>query len=58
MKSLIEVKSSQKGSMQSLLLFMTEKNTKGLRIFMENFNSFQEITIIPLYGAGYFLKTS
>jgi uncharacterized protein len=54
----VEVKSSQKGSMQSLLLFMKEKNTKGIRISMENFNSFQNITIIPLYAAGYFLKTS
>lgn len=54
----VEVKSSQKGSMQSLLLFMKEKNTKGIRISMENFNSFQDITIIPLYAAGYFLKTS
>ncbi len=53
----VEVKSSQKGSMQSLLLFMKEKNTKGIRISMENFNSFQDITIIPLYAAGYFLKT-
>ena len=54
----VEVKSSQKGSMQSLLLFMKEKNSKGIRISMENFNSFQDITIIPLYAAGYFLKTS
>ncbi len=54
----LEVKSSQKGSMQSLLLFMKEKNTKGIRVSMENFNSFQDITIIPLYAAGYFLKTS
>lgn len=53
----VEVKSSQKGSMQSLLLFMKEKNTKGIRISMENFNSFQNITIIPLYAAGYFFKT-
>ena len=54
----VEVKSSQKGSMQSLLLFMKEKNTKGIRVSMENFNSFQDITIIPLYAAGYFLKTN
>jgi predicted AAA+ superfamily ATPase len=54
----VEVKASEKGSMQSLLLFMKDKNTKGIRISMENFNSFQDITIIPLYAAGYFLKTS
>jgi hypothetical protein len=34
------------------------ENTKGIRISMENFNSFQDISIIPLYAAGYFLKTS
>ncbi len=53
----VEVKASQKGSMQSLLLFMKEKNTQGIRISLENFGTFQNITIVPIYAAGYFLKT-
>ncbi len=51
----VEVKASQKGSMQSLLLFMKEKNTTGLRISLENFSNLQKISIIPLYAAGHFL---
>ena len=54
----VEVKASQKGSMQSLLLFMKEKNTKGLRVSLENFDNFQDISIIPLYATGYFIKNS
>lgn len=53
----VEVKASQKGSMQSLLLFMKEKNTQGIRISLENFGAFQDISIVPIYAAGYFLKT-
>ncbi len=52
----VEVKASQKGSMQSLMLFMKEKNTKGLRVSLENFGAFQDISIVPLYAVGYFLK--
>lgn len=40
------------------LIFVIYERKKGIRISMENFNSFQDITIIPLYAAGYFLKTS
>jgi uncharacterized protein len=54
----VEVKASQKGSMQSLLLFMKEKKSKGIRVSLENFGSFQDISIIPLYAAGFFLKNS
>jgi uncharacterized protein len=52
----VEVKASQKGSMQSLLLFMKEKNSKGVRVSLENFGIFQDISIVPLYAAGYFFK--
>lgn len=52
----VEVKASQKGSMQSLILFMKEKNTKGLRVSLENYGAFQDISIVPLYAVGYFLK--
>ena len=53
----VEVKSSNKGSMQSLFLFMKEKNTKGIRVSLENFSNLNNIEIIPIYGAGYFLKS-
>ena len=47
----IEVKSGTKGSMQSLYLFLKEKNVKnGCRISLENFSTLQQLLIIPLYA--------
>lgn len=47
----IEVKSSGKGSMQSMYQFLKEKKyNKGIRISMENFPKINEIQIIPLYA--------
>ena len=47
----IEVKSSQKGSMQSMYRFMEEKKRKkGIRISLENFSQIGNILIIPLYA--------
>ena len=49
----IEVKSGGKGSMQSLRLFMKEKNIeRGIRTSLENFGSYENIDIYPLYAAG------
>jgi len=49
----IEVKSRKKGSMRSLHLFLTEKKSKyGIRCSTENFNTMDNIKIIPLYWAG------
>ncbi len=49
----IEVKSSGKGSMQSMHLFLKEKkSTKGIRISLENFSKINEIQIIPLYAVS------
>ena len=49
----IEVKSGSKGSMQSLHLFMNEKKSKkGIRVSLENYNSFEKIEIVPLYGVS------
>lgn len=49
----IEVKSGTKGSMQSLRIFMDLKKTeKGIRISQENFLSFQNIEIYPLYAVS------
>ncbi len=49
----VEVKSSGSGSMQSMHVFLHQKNRKkGLRISLENFGSIGDIDIIPLYAFG------
>jgi hypothetical protein len=53
----IEVKSGTKGSMQSLYLFLKEKNIKkGVRVSLENFSEYQNIIVIPMYGVGDFVR--
>ncbi|MDR2684656.1 MAG: ATP-binding protein [Prevotellaceae bacterium] len=53
----VEVKSGTKGSMQSLFLFLKEKNCKyGIRSSLENFGKFDNIMIYPLYSIGNILK--
>lgn len=48
----IEVKSGKKGSMQSLFLFLNEKNkSKGLRLSLENFSVIPQVDILPIYAA-------
>jgi predicted AAA+ superfamily ATPase len=47
----IEVKSGTKGSMQSLYLFLEEKNIAfGIRISSENFGKIDKVKILPLYA--------
>ena len=47
----VEVKSGTKGSMQSLFLFLEEKNCgRGIRISNENFSAFDSIEIFPMYA--------
>jgi predicted AAA+ superfamily ATPase len=49
----IEVKSGTQGSMQSLRLFMKEKNIeRGVRTSLENFGRYEDIDIYPLYAIG------
>jgi hypothetical protein len=49
----IEVKAGTKGTMQSMFLFLAEKEQQfGIRCSMENFGEFQNIKIYPLYAAG------
>ncbi|MDR2922457.1 MAG: AAA family ATPase [Treponema sp.] len=49
----IEVKSGTQGGMQSLRLFMKEKNIKkGVRTSLENFGCRDDIDIYPLYAIG------
>jgi predicted AAA+ superfamily ATPase len=49
----IEVKSSQKGRMRSMQLFLQERNaTCGIRISCENFARYGSIITIPLYAVS------
>ena len=49
----IEVKSGTQGSMQSLRLFMKEKNiARGVRVSLENFGHYEDIDVYPLYAIG------
>ena len=49
----VEVKAGTKGAMQSMFLFLSEKQRqKGIRCSMENFDEFQNFEIFPLYAAG------
>ncbi len=49
----IEVKAGTKGSMQSLYLFLNEKNIKtGIRISQENFSMYNNIKVFPLYAVA------
>ncbi len=54
----IEVKSGTKGSMQSMNLFMeTKKITKGVRVSQENFSSYNNIDVYPLYAVSNILNS-
>lgn len=49
----VEVKSGRRGSMQSLHLFLKEKNLQqGIRFSLENFGDYQNIRTIPIYAVS------
>jgi len=49
----VEVKAGTKGSMQSMFLFLAEKQQScGIRCSMENFGEYDNFKIYPLYAAG------
>jgi predicted AAA+ superfamily ATPase len=49
----IEVKSGKQGKMQSMWMFMKEKNSNyGIRTSLENFCKYQNINVYPLYAIG------
>lgn len=49
----LEVKAGTKGSMQSLYLFLKEKNlTQGFRMSLENFSRMEQISIMPVYSVN------
>jgi len=52
----VEVKSSSKGSMQSMRLFLEEKHAPfGIRTSLENFGELPGIKIVPIYAIGSFV---
>jgi len=54
----IEVKSSSKGAMQSMRLFLEEKKSRfGIRTSLENFGELPGIKIIPLYVIGDYISS-
>lgn len=53
----VEVKSGTKGSMNSMFLFLKEKNARyGYRLSMENFAEFENIRVCPLYALANILN--
>ncbi|MFC1596087.1 DUF4143 domain-containing protein, partial [Candidatus Margulisiibacteriota bacterium] len=47
----IEVKAGTKGQMQSMNIFLQERQMpRGIRISLENFNQYENIDVIPLYA--------
>ncbi|MGE5426690.1 MAG: ATP-binding protein [Methylococcaceae bacterium] len=49
----LEVKSGTKGSMQSLYIFLKEKNRPfGIRLSLENFSNYESICVFPLYAVS------
>jgi predicted AAA+ superfamily ATPase len=49
----VEVKSGKQGKMQSMWMFMKEKNSNyGIRTSLENFCKYQNIHVYPLYAIG------
>lgn len=48
----LEVKAGTKGTMQSMYLFLAEKNKEiGIRLSMENFSQMEKIKVYPIYAA-------
>ena len=55
----IEVKSGSKGSMQSMRLFMDAKQSDmGIRTSLENFSSYEDILVYPLYAIRNIMELS
>ena len=53
----VEVKSGKQGKMQSMWMFLKEKNSPyGIRTSLENFCTYQNIKVYPLYAIGNIVK--
>lgn len=54
----VEIKSSNSGAMQSLRIFLKEKNIpKGVRFSLESFSSLDDVAIYPLYAVSSFFES-
>ena len=55
----VEVKAGTKGSMQSLFLFLKEKNRPfGIRLSLENFAAYDQIRVFPLYAVSNLVRSA
>jgi hypothetical protein len=55
----IEVKSGSRGQMQSMHIFLNERNLEqGLRISSENFTTYEKINTVPAYAVKNILHSS
>jgi len=55
----LEVKSGTQGKMQSMWVFMKEKNSKyGIRTSLEKFSHYEKIKVYPLYAIGNVFKNN
>ncbi|RPI72828.1 MAG: DUF4143 domain-containing protein [Desulfobacteraceae bacterium] len=55
----VEVKAGVRGAMQSMRLFLTERNLqRGIRVSHENYSSYGAIETVPLYAAGNMAETA
>lgn len=53
----IEVKAGTKGTMQSMFLFMEEKQSDiGVRLSLENFSQYDKVRVYPLYAVSNMLE--
>jgi predicted AAA+ superfamily ATPase len=53
----VEVKSGTAGKMQSLHLFIREKQSEyGIRTTLENFSQYDKIKVFPLYAVSNFIN--
>ena len=53
----VEVKSSKKGSMKSLFIFLNEKKRDyGIRFSTENFSTYNNVKVYPLYAVSNLLQ--
>lgn len=53
----IEVKAGTKGTMQSMFLFMGEKQSAiGVRLSLENFSQYDKVRVYPLYAVSNMLE--
>lgn len=54
----VEIKSSNSGAMQSLRMFLKEKNIPtGVRFSLENFSRLEDVAIYPLYAVSSFFES-